>query len=175
MITLVENHRGELTRNDEIRKELGAIASGPRGLTPQTVLEVAKNPLSLLHEYFTWDDSEAARRYREAQAYELIRRVKVTIESAQHAQITVRAFWPVKQVESDGTIDPKKNATYLPLAEALSSPEAVTQIIESAKGELRAFSHKYAQLEAVTEMAGVFQAIRTVILPKFGSQEDSNN
>ena len=163
MINLIEPQRGELSRNDEIRKELTVIAVDRRGLTPVTVLEVAKNPKSILHNYFCWDDTEAARKYREFQAYELIRSVKITIETGDAKEITVRAFWPVKQVERDGTIDYKKRGSYLPLADAMKDKGALAQIIAAAKSELRAFSVKYQQLERVMEMSTVFSAIRGVI------------
>jgi hypothetical protein len=152
-----------MTRNDEIRKELTAIASRNGGLTPKTLLDVAKSPESQLHQYFTWDDTEAARKYREAQAYELIRRVKVTIETHDAKEITVRAFWPVKQVERDGTINAGRPGSYLPLADAMRDEGALAQIIAAAKSELRAFSVKYSQLNRVAELSGVFEAIEEVV------------
>lgn len=163
MITIIKHERGELTRNDEIRKELSAIATSRRGLTPKTLLEVAKDPRSTLHCYFEWDDSEAAQKYREYQAYELIRRVKVKIETSDHKTITVRAFWPVRQVEQDGTVNLNRPGVYLPLADALQSEQAIEQILEAAKSELRAFSVKYRQLSEVAEMTEVFEAIEEVI------------
>lgn len=163
MISILEPERGSLTRNDEIRKELTAIASRKGGLTPKTLLDVAKNPKSQLHQYFTWDNTEAARKYREAQAYELIRRVKVTIETPDAKEITVRAFWPVKQVERDGTINAGRPGSYLPLADAMRDEGALAQIISAAKSELRAFSVKYRQLNRVAELSGVFEAIEEAV------------
>lgn len=162
MISIIEPERGSLTRNDEIRKELTAIATQKAGLTPKTLLEVAQDPKSTLHAYFTWDDTEAAGKYREFQAYELIRRVKVTIETADAKDITVRAFWPVKHLEADGTINAGRPGSYLPLADAMRSENALSQIIAAAKSELRAFSVKYRQLERVCELSNVFAAIEEV-------------
>jgi ribosomal protein RSM22 (predicted rRNA methylase) len=161
-ISLIEPERGSLTRNDEIRKELTAIAAGKSGLTPKSVLDVAKDPKSMLHSYFTWDDTEAARKYRELQAYDLIRRVKVTIETPEQKHMTIRAFWPVKQLTTDGTLDTTRPASYLPLADAMKCEQALEQIIAAAKSELRAFTVKYSQLEKVMEMADVFSVIRRV-------------
>ena len=163
MISLIEPERGSLTRNDEIRKELTAIAASTRGLTPESVLAVAKSPRSTLHAYFCWDDTEAARKYREFQAYELIRRVKVTIQTPEKKTLTIRAFWPVKQVAADGTIDTASRGSYLPLADAMQNEAALEQIVAAAKSELRAFTVKYSQLERVMEMSGIFQAIREVV------------
>ena len=163
MVSILEPERGSLTRNDEIRNELTAIASRKGGLTPKTLLAVAQNPESQLHQYFTWDDTVAARKFREFQAYELIRRVKVRIETPDSKEITVRAFWPVKQVERDGTINAGRPGSYLPLAEAMQNEGALAQIIAAAKSELRAFSVKYRQLNRVAELSGVFEAIEEAI------------
>jgi hypothetical protein len=163
MMTIIEPERGELTRNDEIRKELSAIAAGKAGLTPQSLLAAAKSPRSTLHRYFTWDDSEAAAKWREAQAYELIRRVRVTIETQDHKQITVRAFWPVKQVADDGTINMGNRGSYLPLHDVAGDTAAMEQILAVAKSELRAFRTKYSQLERIAEMTDLFEAINEVL------------
>jgi hypothetical protein len=146
------------TKNDELRKELEVIANRRGGLNPSTLLSVAKNPKSCLHDYFDWDDTEAARKWREAQAYDLIRRVKVTIEPAEGKSITVRAFWPIKQVDADGTIG-QQRGSYMPISDILNDEEAKRQMIENAKRELKSFSIKFRQLSRVTELKGVFQAI----------------
>lgn len=159
MQTLIENENGLESRNEELRKELSAIAARRGGLTPKTVLDVAKNPNSTLHKYFTWDNTEAARRYREVQAGELIRRVKVTILANDSKPVTVRAFWPVKQIESDGTINRSKPGSYIPISDVLENQEATRQLIANAKAELKAFSCKYRTLEKTVELQGVFREI----------------
>jgi hypothetical protein len=162
MLSIIENTTGVETRNEEIRKELETIASRKAGLNPSTLLAVAKNPKSTLYQYFTWDDTEAARKYREFQAYELIRRVKVTIETHDSKEITIRAFWPVKQVEKDGTIDYGKRGNYLRIDDAFDDKEALKQIMENAKGELDSFSTKYSQLENILGFSEVFSAIKKI-------------
>ena len=134
-----------------------------QGQTPKTLLAVAQNPHSSLHQYFTWDDSEAARKYREEQARALIRRVRVTVETPDAKEITVRALWNVKQVERDGTINAGRAGLYLPLADVMRDEKALAQIIAAAKSELRAFSIKYRQLNRVAELSGVFEAIEQVV------------
>ena len=148
------------TRNDEVRKTLQVIANRRAGLNPRTLLAEAKNPRSTLHRYFTWDDTEAARRWREAQAYELIRRVHVTIEDADHQPVRIRAFWPVKQVETDGTIDASKRGSYMSIQQVLGDQKAIQQIIATAKSELNAFATKYSKLESIAEFQPLFREIR---------------
>ena len=48
-------------------------------LTPENVLNEAKKKDSPLNGHFTWDDTEAAARYRLIEARTLIRRVKIEV------------------------------------------------------------------------------------------------
>ena len=41
-------------------------------VTPKEVLEIAKNPDSILHRHFDWNDSSAAAKYRIIQARKII-------------------------------------------------------------------------------------------------------
>ncbi len=48
-------------------------------LAPADVVDAARDPESPLHSHFTWDDTEAAEKYRLSQARTLIRTVKLEI------------------------------------------------------------------------------------------------
>lgn len=147
----------------EIRRELEAIAARKSGLTPQAVLQTAKNPKSCLHKYFDWDDTEAARKWREAQAYNLILRVKVTIETPEQKTIQVRAFVNVKKVDSDGTINHSERGHFVPIVQAMSDEEARSQVIAQARSELASFRRKYANLSELSEVIAAID--KTLLLP----------
>jgi hypothetical protein len=151
------------TKNEELRRELTAISNRRGGLNPSTLLAVAKNPKSVLHCYFTWDDTEAARRWREAQAYDLIRRVKVTVTTTENRPLTIRAFFPVKQIEKDGTIDAGKRGNYMPVTMIANDHAALQQVIDAAIAELRAFQSKYDSLKSAGIFAEVFGAIKIAV------------
>jgi hypothetical protein len=153
-------------KNEEVRRELEAIASRRAGLNPVTVLKVASNPKSCLHRYFCWDDTEAARRFREQQAYELIRTVKVQVITHSNQPVTVRAFFPVKAVAEDGTIDYGKRGNYLPVSDIMNDEEAARQVIARAKSELAAFTQKYRGLASLLDFSEVFRAIDRVVTPR---------
>lgn len=72
---------------DQIRQDHGR-------LTPAIVLEVAADPEHLLHSRFTWDDDEAADRWRLSQARDLIRRCRVVARPGTDTQgpQTIRAY-----------------------------------------------------------------------------------
>jgi len=48
-------------------------------LSPNDVVDDARSPDSPLHDYFEWDDTAAAEKYRKVQARQLIRSVKVEV------------------------------------------------------------------------------------------------
>jgi hypothetical protein len=64
------------------REALLALADLHQGrVTPEMVVEAARDPGSPLHSAFTWDDAQAAHEHRLAQARVLLRRVRVEIET----------------------------------------------------------------------------------------------
>jgi len=85
-----------------IRDALYALADVNGGrLTPEAVLEAAKNDGHPAHHCFTWDDSEAAHLQRLHEARRLIRSVKVEI-TTEH--ITIRAPIFVRDPQLDATV-----------------------------------------------------------------------
>lgn len=63
---------------DAIEQTLYALADANNGrLTPDLLIEAARDPESVLHPRFEWDDSVAAVEYRRAQARALIRTVRI--------------------------------------------------------------------------------------------------
>lgn len=67
----------------EIADVLLALERDGGRLLPVDVVNAARDPASPLHSHFTWDDKEAAERYRLEQARTLIRSVKVEITVQQ--------------------------------------------------------------------------------------------
>jgi hypothetical protein len=63
----------------EIDAEINRIYMEYGALTPNLVVEVAKNPKSVLHHLFEWDNAKAGESFRVAQARAIITSVKVNI------------------------------------------------------------------------------------------------
>lgn len=164
MNTLIKKSTEIESKNDEIKKQLEAIANRPAGLNPRTLLMEAKNPQSSLHKYFEWDDTEAAQKWREAQAYDLIRRIKVEVITPEQKTLTVRAFWPIKHVEPDGTIDAAKRGSFLLVNNIMDDEAAIRQVINNAKSELTAFQVRYSKLSELFEFSGIFNEINKLKL-----------
>ena len=77
-----------------IREELERIGTAAL-LTPEAVVEAARDPRSPLHDQFQWDDEAAGEAYRLQQARALIKRVRVDVVRADqtviHAPVFVRS------------------------------------------------------------------------------------
>ena len=114
-------------------------------LTPEDVLTEAQEPASALHGFFTWDDSEAARLHRLAEARDLIRSVTVTYIGADEPARTVRAF-----------VHYGEEGVYESVARVLGDDEKRAALLAMALADLAAWKRKYADLK---ELAKVFRAI----------------
>ncbi len=117
---------------DEIEKKYGTVS-------PELVLERASQRKSVLHPLFTWDDTEAARKQRLAEAGHIIR--SITIRKEDSTPI-VRAFHCVRQ-------EPNGPTEYVGLAKVLSEPELLRKVIERAKKELIGWTERYSVYEAM--------------------------
>ena len=96
-----------------LRDHLQAIYDERGTLTPALVVDAASHPEHPLHTRFTWDDTEAARRWRLSQASELIRTARVTYRAANSSEQQVRAFVPIRNTDSEP-------ADYMPIHEAMA-------------------------------------------------------
>lgn len=137
---------------DAIRKELEQLAEQHDGLvTPGAVVERARDPESPLHDRFTWDDSEAAERWRLEEARQLLR-VFVVERPAEGAFTPVRAFVSLSTDRAAG-------GGYRTLQSVMNDEQLRAQMLRDALVELRSFEQKYRQLE---RLSPVFRAVERV-------------
>ena len=88
-MTVAEVLQGRDAKSKAIRLALEQLERDGR-LTPERVIEVARPRTSPLHEFFEWDDSEAAKQWRLEQARRMIRGVEVVIMVDKRELSTVR-------------------------------------------------------------------------------------
>jgi hypothetical protein len=80
-------------RLEERNKVLQDLAKAHGGkLTPEIVVETASNPQHELHSLFSWDDAEAAHRYRLAVARAMIRAVRIEVRTEKHNFTAVPSY-----------------------------------------------------------------------------------
>lgn len=66
-------------RHDILATALQAIYERHGAITPDMVVEAARDPASPLHECFEWDDAAAAQAHRRDQARALLRSIRVNV------------------------------------------------------------------------------------------------
>lgn len=129
-----------------IREELEKLGT-EAVLTPETVVEAARNPRSLLHSQFEWDDGTAGEAYRLQQARALIKRVRVDVVRADQTVIHAPVF--VRSPEGDGYA--------LTQAVAVSAPDR-RQVVLMALAQVRSILRNLA----AQEVDEIIQHIDTV-------------
>ena len=127
---------------DVAGSHLEQLHSGHGQLTAEIVLEDARPPKSPLHNAFTWDDSEAAHKYRLEQARYIIRSI-VYLPAEMPRPEPVRAFVRVS---------PNGDDCYTPLHVAMGDEGLRRQVVLRALKELREWRQRYT---AIKELAAI--------------------
>lgn len=119
---------------------------GDNKISPQELLEKARNENSELHKCFEWDDSVAAEKYRLIQARQII--VNLVYKKVAKEEQPVRCF----QISSEITV-------YQPTTQFLVQEDEYQALLKRAKSELESFKRRYSTL---TELESVFEAIEAL-------------
>lgn len=131
-----------VSKNDILTKELKTLEEKNGSLTPQAVVTAASSPDSVLHGFFQWDDTVAAREYRLWQARQMIASVTVIVEGRKtDAYFNVRA-----------EVDVVPQRGYFSVDAVLSKQEIYQQVLETALSELEYWQKKFSQLK---ELRGI--------------------
>lgn len=115
---------------------LNAIRDRHGVLTPEVVVAEAADPEHPLHSRFTWDDTEAASKWRLHEAGQLLR---VTFRPDPEKASDLRAFMAVKGEESP-------RSEYVPTTEALADPFTRQLLLTRMKREAAAFKDRYSHM-----------------------------
>ena len=116
---------------------------GDRKITPEQVLEIAKDKKTELHKCFEWNNSVAANKYRLIQAQTIIRTLVIKTEEPE--ELPVRIF-QTTSVRNE----------YQPIRMFLENKDEYERLLQRCKNELKDIRNRYEQL---TEMEEIFAAI----------------
>ena len=135
------------TQSEEVL-ELARRSGGM--VTPDQVVEFARDPETALHKAFEWDDTEAARQYRIEQARGVIRRVLVSVEDrpAHRALVSVSI-----ERAGDGA------SPYRLVNDVMRDDTLRQAMLDDAIRELKAAKTKYGHL---AQLAKVWNAVEEV-------------
>lgn len=116
------------------------IALGDK-ITPDEVLEKARDESTELHKCFEWDDSVAAEKFRKIQARDVIRFIVIKEEEKPEDRPQIKVFHVTE-----------KTGGYKPIEFIVKHEDEYKALLERAWAELRAFKAKYSMLEELREI-----------------------
>lgn len=120
-------------------EEISSLAE----ITPQNVVNLARDEKSVIHNDFEWNDEIAGEKYRNIQAGEMIR--NFVIETKSEEKVTPRAF----QITTVTNV-------YKPIEFFLKNEDEYRSLLKRALAELQGFKARYSSL---VELEDVFNAI----------------
>lgn len=127
--------------NDIVKQVLTALHEDGNGLTPERVVEVARDPEHALHDRFEWNDGVAAEAHRRTQAANLIRSVRVVYaEAPDGTEKTARAFVSIQPPDA-------KRPAYEPVEEVLADPLKRKMLLRECRRDWMSFKRRYEHLE----------------------------
>lgn len=115
-------------------------------LTPEDVVEDAKDPSSPLHGFFEWSNTKAAHQYRLQQARGLIRSVVAVYVSETEPAIRQRAYVHVPEAGAPH---------YRDTAQAMSQTKTREMVLRRAWEELQHWRKRYKEMQEFAELIGV--------------------
>lgn len=123
----------------KIGETLAELTEQAKGhLTPEAVVNAARNTRSPLHPHFEWDDALAAQKHRLDQARSLIRIVRIEDEKTKE---TTPAY---VSISDHGT-------SYRTVQEVVSSADLQLLVLRQAERDLHAFEKRYHMLADICE------------------------
>lgn len=127
--------------NDELRRHLLGVGDEFGAMTPEVVVQAARPDDHPLHPYFTWEDVDAAEKFRLWQARQLIARVRVEVTVSPKKVVRVRGFTSVPVGGGE--------RVYMPVTDVASDPDLSRSVIEEMRAEVAALRRRYAAHEAL--------------------------
>lgn len=138
-------------QQEQILAELrGIMNRDPNGmLRADAVVQIASDPSSPLHRYFTWDDARAAEKQRLREAQMLIKNVEIFIEPLN---IKVRAFTSLD-------LDRQNQGGYRLTTAVMADQDLRDQLLSTALRELKEMESRFRHL---SDLANVWTASQEV-------------
>lgn len=122
---------------NEVGRELEKI----KDLTPENVVDVARDEKNVMHDMFEWDDSIAGEKYRKTQASRILSAIQVKIIVDNEPNKQVRAF-----------VTTKRNSNFKPIEKVVKNVDQYALLLDKAYRELNYIKIKYENLKEIQEL-----------------------
>ena len=123
-------------------------------ITPAAVIAEARNPKSVLHGAFTWDNTKAAEKWRIHEAQLLILKCKVTIENNGEKEVSM-AFIGV----SSDRDDEAKNNPYRLSSDVVKCDNLLAIAEQDAIRLLNGIKDRFEKITRMKKLKKVWRAI----------------
>ena len=133
-------------------------------LTPQIIVDAARDENSLIHPCFQWNDSIAAEEHRKQQARQLMGNL-IVVHDTGNRQIRTRSRVNIEitrepeeptTAETPACVPPRRERFYLSVQDVMHDPESRDYLLDQARREIASYRRKYATLN---ELSLLFSAI----------------
>lgn len=126
-------------------------------ITPEDILDDAKNDNSPLHSFFEWSDGDAAHQYRLQQARGLIRAVVAVYVSDDKPAQRMRAYVHINEPTTPH---------YREVGHAMSQAKTRRLVLERAWREFQQWRRRYKDLKEFADLFEIADEVETKLLGK---------
>ncbi len=138
---------------EDVGKILEKLEKKYGGSTPEAILKEAKPKNSPIHNWFEWDNTEAARKHREWQARSLVQQITIIYKNTGKTKPqTVRAF--VSIVENN-------RRHYVSTARVLSNLDLRKQAIDDVEDQIYYCENKLKAFSGFSKTLVLLKKART--------------
>lgn len=130
-------------------------------LTPAAVVEASKPKNHVLHRFFTWNDSEAAAKYRNFQARGLINRTFIAVSKGSEKRKSRESHVIVVHKAIVSVRDPERETknSYHPVVEVARRPDMSDIYLNSLKNKVRAIIKEFENYKELTEILNTLKTV----------------
>ncbi len=128
-----------------LRDSLQTIYDQRGELTPRLVVDEARDETHPLHPRFEWDDEIAGEQFRQVQAAQLIRSVRIVYRRAEGKQ-------PERSTRYWQSVRGEDGFAYRPAGEVASDPMLTQIVLMDMKREWKAMQDRYGHFREFVEM-----------------------
>ncbi|MBR2551435.1 MAG: hypothetical protein IKF05_00380 [Erysipelotrichaceae bacterium] len=126
------------------------IQSLGKEVTPQMIVDFARDEDTELHKCFQWDDSVAAENWRKQQARQVVMSLTVKVERSEHGEAQT-----YRLIEHDDT-----EKIYRPVVFTVRNKDEYARLLAQAKADMIAFKKRY---KSIVELQEVIEEIDKII------------
>ena len=121
-------------------------------VSAEDVLDAAKKKKSPLHDFFEWDDTVAARKFRLTQARMMVRSVEIVVIDSRGKEVRPRAFLQIPVRDERSGLDTRKHHI-IPVQQITVDEDLKERVIVGFRRRINALRREMRQIEGLDKAA----------------------